>query len=361
MACAKGRRVTQSCPVDVRLSQPGSRSKTVARSLSCVLLSVVTLTACSSTSAAPAGAPDGVPGSASAGPTGPPVAGVAATFPLTGEVAPSLMAASAPIVAVAVDGGEGLPEPSGVDRADVVYVHFPVAGRQRGLALYQSKDTDRVGPVGDTRPVDSSLLIALNAVIAHSGGPSSFVKQIDKTQLPDWSSVVHPNAFETDAAGLVYGSSTAARAAAGAVPARAGLLPFDAPGPPAPQSAPPPAVTVSVAGQAPFRLSYDVTSGTWRGGIGGFSLAAANVVVQQVGYTAVALPFHGSEGNPGITEGGGAATVLTGPRVDPTATWNRPGRETSTKYIGGDKVPIRLSPGQTWILLVPTGSAVTTT
>lgn len=351
----------RSCPADVWLAQPNSGAKAVSRSLSCVLLSVLTLTACSSTSAAPPGALDGVPGSSTAGSPGAPVEVPAATFPLTGQQAPSAMAASTPIVAVAIDGGPGLPAPSGLDRADVVYVHYPVAGRQRGLALYQSKSTDRVGPVGDTRPVDSSLLIALNAVIEHSGGPSSFVKQIDKTQLPDWSSVVHPNAFETDAAGLVYGSITAARAATGSVPARAGLLTFDAPGAPTPPPAPPPAVTVSVAGQAPFRLSFDATSGTWRGGVGGFSLAAANVIVQQVGYTAVALPNHGAEGNPGITEGGGAATVLSGPRLDPTATWNRPGRETSTKYIGSDKVPIRLSPGQTWILLVPTGSAVTTT
>ncbi len=336
---------------------PAARRRGAGLTLVCV----TALAACSSGSSA-ADPRDGVPQAAAAAPvaTASPT-GPTQTFPLTGLPAPSAATAATPVVAVAVDAGSGLPGPVGTDKADVVYVGFPSGGRQRGLALYQSADSARVGPVGDTRPVDSKLLVAIDAVLEHSGGAAGYVKQVDAADLPEWSSLVHPETFTRDAAsGLVYGSSAAARAATGAVPARTGLLLFaDTPAAAAPT--PPAPVTVAVSGQPGIRLDFDVASGTWRGAVGSFRLAATNVVVQQVPYDALVVPHTGgrTEGSPNL-EGQGKAAILSGPRVDAEGSWNRPGRSTSTKFIGGDGTPIRLSPGITWVLLVPAGSSIGT-
>lgn len=316
-------------------------------------------TACAGGDAAPADPREGVPSAAAPAPTAAPAASPAAAalpLPLTGLPASSPAAAALPIVAVPVDVGPGLPAPTGLGDADVVFVSFPSASRQRALALFQSRDGGSVGPVGDVRPVDSKLLLALGAVLEHSGGSSGFLKQVDRAELPSWSSVVNPSSFRREG-GYYYGATATARGAAGVQPARPGLLPFD----PAPAAAPaPPApVRVAVPGQAEAVFTYDAASATWRGALGGLPVAATNVVVQQVDQPALEIPKTGgrTEGNPDVN-GTGAATVLAGPRVGLGATWNRPGGLTNTKYVLADGSPARLVPGTTWVLLVPAGTPV---
>ena len=94
----------------------------------------------------------------------------------------------------------GLPAATGLGDADLVYVSFPSAGRQRALALFQSSDGGPVGPVGDVRPLDTKLLLAISAVLEHSGGTSGFLKQVARADLPSWSSVVQPSSFRRDRA-----------------------------------------------------------------------------------------------------------------------------------------------------------------
>lgn len=323
----------------------------------------LTTAACSGSGSTPADPRDGVPTGTSATPvaTSAPTSGSTTTLPLTGQAAASPDAATRAVVAVPVEAGSGLPAVAGTGDADLVYVAFPTAGRQRALALFQSRDAARVGPIGDVRPLDTKLLRAISAVLEHSGGTSGFIKQVARADLPEWSSIVQPSSFSRDpATGAVFGSTTAARAATGVQPARPGLLAFSAPGTaPATAATPPPAVQVAVAGQPAASLSYDAASGTWRGSVGGFAVAASNVLVQQVTYDTLVLPKTGgrTEGNPD-PDGQGAATLLSGPTVD-TGSWNRPGGGTSTKYVRADGTPLRLLPGTTWVLLVPTGTPVT--
>ncbi len=260
-------------------------------------------------------------------------------------------------MAVAVDAGNGLPAVAGVEAADVVWVSFPTPRRQRALALFQSGDAPRVGPVADTRPLDGKLLRAISAVLEHSGGTSGFVKQVDRADLPQWSSLVQPSSFTVDPSGQIYGSTVAARQATGATAARPGLLPFAEPAatPPAGTTA---TATVGVPGQDAVQLTYDAASATWRGSVGGLPLVATNVVVQQVTYDTLVLPKTGgaTEGNPN-PDGQGATTVLSGPTAS-NGTWNRPGGLTNTKYVGPDGGAVRFLPGRTWVLLVPTGTPV---
>lgn len=305
---------------------------------------------------------DGVPTGTSATPVATSAPTAAATvLPLTGQAAASPDAATRPVVAVPVESGIGLPAAAGTGDADLVYVSFPTPGKQRALALFQSKDSPRVGPVGDVRPLDTKLLRAISAVLEHSGGTSGFIKQVARADLPEWSSIVQPSSFSRDAAtGAVFGSTTAARAASGVQPARPGLLALLDPGTPVPTATTPPApVQVAVAGQPATTLSYDAATGTWRGQVGGFPVAATNVLVQQVTYDPLVLPKTGgrTEGNPD-PDGQGPATLLSGPTVD-KGSWNRAGNGTSTKYVRQDGNPLRLLPGTTWVLLVPTGTPVT--
>ncbi len=319
--------------------------------------------ACSGSSGSSTADPrDGVPTVTSATPVASAApTPVATAMPLTGLAAPSADAATRPVVAVPVESGTGLPAATGTGDADLVYVDFPTTDRQRALALFQSRDSARVGPIGDVRPLDTKLLRAISAVLEHSGGTSGFLKQVARADLPEWSSVVQPSSFSRDAAtGAVFGSTTAARAAAGLQAARPGLLAFLDPGATAPAPAGPPAtVRVAVAGQPGTTLTYDAATATWRGQVGGFAVAATNVLVQQVTYDPLVLPKTGgrTEGNPN-PDGQGPATLLSGPTVD-QGSWNRPGNGTSTKYVRQDGTPLRLLPGTTWVLLVPTGTPVT--
>lgn len=269
-------------------------------------------------------------------------------LPTTGDTA------TRPVVGVTVRTGSGLPGPAGLDRADLLYVTFPLPGRQRTVALFQSQDADRVGPVDDTRPIDNKLMVVLRGVLEHAGGSQGFVSRTDAADVPQWSAVVHPSAFAVDAAGQLYGSTAVARATPGTKPAVEGLVAFQAA---APGPAPAP-VTVRVATQPDLGLTWDPTSRTWNGAIGALPVRATNVIVQQVTYDRLDLPnTTATEGDP-VVFGKGAALVLAAERVL-DASWNRAGRPVLNSYVGVDGVPVRLAPGTTVVLLVPTGTPIT--
>lgn len=288
------------------------------------------------------------PAATSAAPTGQVLLSPLTGLPAVGDTA------TRPVVGVAVRTGSGLPAPVGLDRADLVYVTFPLPGRQRSVALFQSQDTDRVGPVDDTRPIDNKLMVVLHGVLEHAGGTQGFVSRTDAAEVPQWSAVVHPSAFTLDAAGQLYGSTAVARATPGIKPAIDGLVAFQAAGPgPTPGT-----VTVRVASEPDLGLTWDPASRTWSGAMGALPVRATNVIVQQVTYNRLDLPnTTATEGDP-VVFGNGPALVLAAERVL-DGSWNRAGRTVLNSYVGADGVPVRLSPGTTVVLLVPTGTPIT--
>ena len=316
----------------------------------------VTLVGCSGT-APPADPRAGVPSSAvtSAPPAAPP-ASPTIRYPLTGRAAPSAQAATRPIVAVAVQSAVGRAASSGLDKADQVYAYFPAPRRQRLLAVFQSQDASRVGPVAGTRPLDGSTALVLRAVIEHSGGAPRFVRQLTATSLPQWSAVVHPASFARDSTGALYGSTASGRAAPGARPALEGLVAFRTPVAAASTPAP---VNVAVPGQPRLQLRYDASRRIWSGTLGPLAIRATNVILQRANYQPLAL-----SNTPGDTElqpkalGEGKATVLSGAQAS-SATWNRRSRKRLTSYVASNGVPIRLVPGATWVIIVPTGASIT--
>lgn len=331
---------------------------TSSRTATWLAAAALVLAGCSAAKAPTDLGSDPLPRATSGASAGPPRPSPSPTAlaPLTGRPVPAGQDATRPIVAVAVISGSGRPPPVGVERADLVYLAFPAADRQRALALFQSQDASRVGPVHDTRPMDSNLLIVLGAVLTHEGGAPWFVRRVDKSKLPQWSAVVRPSSFERDpSTGALYVSTMVARTAPGARRVPQGLLAFR---PPAKVTRPPRPVRVAVPGQPELRLTFDVARGTWTGTVGSFSVRASNVLVQQVTYERLPLPGAGghTEGHPTVF-GTGRATVLTGGQVT-AASWHRSGRAALTSFVAANGVPVRLLPGPTWVLLVPAGTSV---
>ncbi len=83
-------------------------------------------------------------------------------------------------------------------------------------------------------------------------------------------------------------------------------------------------------------------------------LAPRNVVVLEITYS-----FRGpiSESKPhGITTGEGRALVLTAGQVI-EGRWVRPGPADPLQLLAADGTPIKLTPGQTFLELPPTGGA----
>ena len=279
-----------------RTTRPGRR-------LLVALLVGGTVCACSSkpsVSSPPApaapSAPPATPSSSAPGPTT-----AEATAPLTG-LPVSADASREPVVAVPVQTGGGRTAPVGLAEADLAYVAFPGPDRQRVVALYQSRDPGQVGPVAQTRPMDGKLVGVFGAVLQYRGGAASFVRQLARTEVVEWSSLTHSDGFTGDASGSLFASPDAARAAPGAAPATPGLLAFT-------RTEPAPAteereVQVTVPSQPSLTLRYDPDDRRWEGAMGDLPLAATNVVLQEVEYEPLVLPQTGgaTEARPGARE-----------------------------------------------------------
>ena len=117
---------------------------------------------------------------ASASPTDPPAPfGLA---PLTSLPASSTTVAGRLAVAVAITMRSGAPSPVGLSDADYVYEEVTAAHNHRLVAIFQSRDATRIGPVGPPAPMDRHLLPVLRPIVANSGDPARFTKRLDTTK-----------------------------------------------------------------------------------------------------------------------------------------------------------------------------------
>lgn len=66
----------------------------------------------------------------------------------------------------------------GLSDADIVYEILAEGGITRHLALFQSKDPKSIGPVRSTRPYFNFLANQWSAVLAHSGGSDTALKEL---------------------------------------------------------------------------------------------------------------------------------------------------------------------------------------
>lgn len=284
--------------------------------------------------------------------------GPTAVAPLTGLPLTSVEAARRPAVAVSVALGGSAPVPVGLAEADLVYQELDRPGTSRVVALYQSRDAARVGPVGPTSPADARLLRALRPVFAFAGGATGFVRQIDAEVATARNADLDASLFTGDSGGeapyALTTSTSRLRASDPKAPAAvAGLLTFGDVAATAPSgSARSGRLSVTVTGRDPIVFGYAVGRG-WTTPAG---TTVANVVVQEVEYRTL-TSSKGSTVQSATVVGQGRAVFGVGSWVV-RGSWIRQGAATVTNYVDAAVRSVRLRPGATWVLMVPRGSTV---
>jgi hypothetical protein len=346
----------------------GSWAQRVRAASACALITVLagcsagTDVSASSSGSSPASVAS--PASHAARPATPPATPRASTTP-TGPTAPltglAVTGASAqrPAVAVAVAG----PDPVGLQHADLTYAEMtsPV----RYLAVFQSQDTSRVGPVTSTRPADGQTLSVLHPLTSYDGGTTGFISVLDATKIVDEGYAGHPSYYSAGPRGLNV--SPAALAAAGRSDRPPpGLFLYRAAGTSlaSGRETHPTSVRIQIPGQQTEHWSFAASAGRWLETAGGPRVGVANLIVQVVPYKAVYLSHRYDQTTQSARViGQGQVTVFSGSAAGAASTsaagtWDKPGIAAVTNYFDSAHVPMSFEPGPTWVVLAPPGTRI---
>jgi hypothetical protein len=303
--------------------------------------------------------------------TAPPVA--ANADPFTGLPADPAVPARAALV-VKIDNAPHARPQAGINDADIVVEEGVEGGVTRYFTLFHSKDAPAVGPVRSARSTD--LLVAHQLgkpLFAYSGANQVFEGLIAKAPLVNVGVGRFPTAYHREpgrpAPYNLFSDTKALYARAGddttAPPPLfsyrpAGEAPPDAGSEPAPKVQ---AVwklnittTVVYAWDEPSKTFRRTTDGVPHLDAAGVQVAPQNVVFQVVGYHDTGLRDRSGAVVPEAELiGEGDAWVLTAGRLI-KGRWSRPGDDRITAYTVPSGEPIRLTPGRTWVELVPSGN-----
>lgn len=298
--------------------------------------------------------------------------------PLTDLPAPGGKVPQRPALAIKV---ENLPQARpqyGLAAADVIYEEPVEGGITRFIAIYQCHDSTRVEPVRSGRLIDPEIVRQYGAhpLFGYSGAIQPAVDAIDASPLVD----VGVNRAPLSA----YWRDPARYAPHNLITATPRLYSYGA-SLNVPEAPPAPTFVFGPEGQgatpaASVHIGYQYSDLTWTwrraAGVffrsysdtgpatlgGGGQITASNVVVMHVHM----YPSQYQEDATGIHEnlltltGSGPAQVFrNGSEMD--GTWNRPSLSDVTSYLDRSGQPIALTPGQTWVELVPTTVGVNVT
>jgi hypothetical protein len=293
--------------------------------------------------------------------------------PLTGLRQPNTPQLNAPAVVVKIDNIDAARPQTGVNQADVVYEELVEGGLTRLAAVFQSQYPTTVGPVRSGRLTDAAIADDLNhPVFAYSGTNGIFLPvlrsqpftDVDDGNRPDlfWRSnlAAAPHNLYANVVALAGASTTHAppQQLFQYLPAGGG---FVGPG---------------VAPISRMGVNFSATSVGWDWNPGlhawtrtqdgsadidqaGVQINAANVVLQFVPYVTSAMATG---------EGGPPAPIPTGELVGSgpawyfsngqylTGSWSRTTLTALTAFKDALGAPVRLTPGRTWVELVPAGT-----
>lgn len=297
-----------------------------------------------------------------------------ATCPLTDLPAPGGKVPQRPALAVKVDNAPAARPQYGLGTADVVYEEPVEGGLTRYIAIYQCHDADKIMPIRSGRLIDPELLTQFgeHPLFAYSGAIDPVIAKVHASPLIDVGANEVPSAYHRDpsrsAPHNLY-SSTRELYAAGAAKG-AGDTP---PAPvfsygPLPRHQPAASVNIAYtasnvtwtweSGAAHWSRSYRDTGPATLGG--GGQITTANVVVmKEVEYPSPYIEdATGAHENLLTLTGSGEAQVFrNGAVID--GRWERPTLADKTRLVNDSGQTIPLTPGQTWIELVPTTVNVT--
>lgn len=272
--------------------------------------------------------------------------------PLTGLPASSAKTASRPAFGVAVSGADM----AGLDDADLVFEEESAPARY--IAVYQSRDSDRIGPLGQGRSTDPQVLGMLRGAVGYASirpGPLSQFKEMGATDVgrPGHASAYHSSG------GRTYTSTKDMYAAIAKLKDKPGSAPtmfsYAAAGKPLASEKMKDAksLTITVPGHGTQRWSY--TRGEWRRTSGGPRVTAANVIVQHTEYKLTNIAKGGVKAPKAKVFGKGTCQVVSGAHAA-SGRWSRQAPDAQILYVDADSFPFRLAPGRTWVVLAPPGT-----
>jgi hypothetical protein len=281
------------------------------------------------------------------------------TAPLTGLPDPSGASRNRAALSVKIENTPEARPQSGLDVADVVYEEVVEGGITRFWAIFSSAAPQVVGPIRSVRFMDPNIITPIGGVVAFSGGTPANVALMRATPTV--------NVDENNAGDAFFREST--RFAPHNLYGDTAKL-WTRGGEPVP---PRPLFTYLAKGESfvgdgidQFRVGFnpgydptyawDPATKTWKRSYGSFpfmdvsgkQVAPENVIVQFVNYPA------GAEGE---LIGEGEAWVFSDNKLL-RGKWVKPNAETPTQFLNAFGAPIALTPGRTWVELLPTGSPV---
>jgi len=332
-------------------------------------LAVVALAA--SCSSEPLAAPPGTDPSeatASTASAPPPV------WPLSGLPVDDPSRAERRALVVKIDNVDQYARPqAGINQADIVFEEKIEGPISRFAAVFHSQDVAELGPVRSGRSTDVAIVTPLAVPLySFSGANGVFLDLLRAAPLIDIGYDVYPGSYDRQPGRVAPDNLFTSSARLWA------LAPAEA-SPPPPQlvyraggaAAPSSAIAVTSfsysfgagpVGQ-PVTMTWDPSVGGWarvqKGtphvDVDGVQIAPPNVIVQFVAYRDTGLVDTSNTAVPeAILVGSGAAWVFTGGTATAT-TWSKASDDAVTAYTSADGTPVGLTPGPTWIALVPEG------
>jgi hypothetical protein len=295
-------------------------------------------------------------------------------YPLTGLPVAGGPDPTRPAVTVKIENSPQSRPQAGLDKADVVFEAVVEGGQSRFLAVFQSADSDPVGPVRSVRPSDPAVVSPFGGVVAYSGGIQRFVDAMKATGLvnidEDNAGATFQRRRDRAAPHNLYTSTGALYDRADDAKAPQKFAQFLPPG----QAFAPPGVTpvstfTLVIGRT-TRASYewDPSSSRWKRSTdgsphmaeGGDQLAPTTVIVQFVEYEGSGeVDTTGAPVAEAKVVGSGDAVVFaSGTRLD--AKWSKPNATAMTTWTDAAGAPLSLPAGQTWIEMPAVGASLTT-
>ncbi|HHV79686.1 MAG TPA: DUF3048 domain-containing protein [Firmicutes bacterium] len=271
-------------------------------------------------------------------------------------------------MAVVIDNHRNAMPQAGVASAEIVYEAVTEGGITRLLAVFHCTPASRIGPVRSARPYFAYIAKEWGAIFAHCGGLEKDVAPIEQLKVIDANELLNPEGFWRDKARSaphnLFTSVEALRKRLGLQKAVADLKKRWEFSPWSPSPVKGMEVRYSKKYAVRYYL-YEAADGRncyrrmadGRESIDedGTPVEVSNVLVQAVP-TKVVYADGGVEMR---LIGEGKAWYLLGGRAV-TGSWKKKSSVEPTQFFDDRGNPIRLTPGGTWVQIVPAESATVT-
>jgi hypothetical protein len=270
-----------------------------------------------------------------------------------------------PALAIKVENHPDARPQAALNEADIVVEEPVEGGYTRFIAIFQCSASNRVGPVRSGRLTDPDYLRQFGAaVFGYAGGVQAVKREVPDAGLVDVNYIEAAEAYTRDVSRSAPHDLYTTTAALW----RAGRQSSEAPEPVFDYAAAwdGRARRVGTA-HVPFSAVSDVywswsrREGVWLRSHGatahtledGSRVSAATVVIQVVDVSASAIVDAAGNASPDVElTGSGRVYVLRDGRVI-VGRWQRDSLDDVTTFVAKDGSEITLSPGRTWVELVP--------